>query len=547
VTPYRTVDREERAEAPRDQGIVGDVVAQFADPLAFYRELVQNSIDAGTPTVEVRLVYDAPGAVMRAQVRDRGEGMSREVVENQLLVLFRSTKEKDPTKIGKFGIGFKSVLAPKPNIVVVQTSRAGRRLTLHLHPDLTYELYDAGPATQSGTSVELELALAEDKADEFVRQSHAALVRWCRHATVPIEFHGQLLSGEPVTGRIDRPLALDGALVEVRDTTDEGRLTCVVGLVAGDTEPSTGFFNHGLMLHESDEPLIGRLAVKIQDSRLGHTLSRDNVRRDERYDHAVGYARTLAETRLVPAVARELAARAERGDLPAYYQLVAAIEEAHLELRPTEWVFPVIGDAKLIRATDLPRRAWAAPHPSPLTEVLAARSIPVLHMSAASRNWLVSRASRSASAQVVEVSEELTAVELVPLEDRDHAWLGLLTELLDAAYRRPASIALARLHGLYANQLVLAGGVGDSAVPVAGANAPFVLDRDRALRQPFGKLVKLPLLLSVTHPFVVSARAGDPRVAASHLARLILIAYGKLDVERSQRLFEHTLDRLGVA
>jgi molecular chaperone HtpG len=547
VTPYRTVEREERAEAPRDQGIVGDVVAQFADPLAFYRELVQNAIDAGTPSVEVRLVYDEPAGTMRAQVRDRGEGMSREVVENQLLVLFRSTKEKDPTKIGKFGIGFKSVLAPKPNIVVVQTSRAGRRLTLHLHPDLTYELFDAGPASQTGTSVELELAMSEDKVDEFVRASQLALVRWCRHATVPIEFHGQLVSGEPVTGRIDRPLALDGALVQVHDATDGGQLTCVVGLVSSGTGPSTGFFNHGLTLHESSEPLIGRLAVKIQDSRLGHTLSRDNVRRDERYEHAVAFARTLAETKLVPAVARELRERAERGDLPAYYQLVAAIEESQLELRPDEWVFPLIGEPKWVRAIDVPRRAWAAAHPSAVTEVLAAQAIPVLHMSPASRNWLASRASHSASAQIRDASEELTAVELVAPEDGDHAVLGYLADFLAVAYRRPASIALARLTGLYANQLVLAGGPTDSAVPVAGDRAPFVLDRDAALRQPFGKLVKLPLLLSVTHPMVVSARAGDPRLAASHLARLILIAYGKLDVERSQRLFEHTLDRLGVA
>lgn len=546
MTPYRTVDREERAEAPRDQGIVGDVVAQFADPLAFYRELVQNSIDAGTPTVEVRLQYDAPAGTMRAQVRDRGEGMSREVVENQLLVLFRSTKEKDPTKIGKFGIGFKSVLAPKPNIVVVHTSRAGRRLTLHLHPDLTYELYDAGPASQTGTSVELELAMAEDMVDEFVHASRDALVRWCRHATVPIEFHGQLLSGEAVSGRIDRPLALDGALVEVRDTIDDGKLTCVVGLVAAGTAPSTGFYNHGLMLHESDEPISGRLAVKIQDSRLGHTLSRDNVRRDERYDHAIAHARGVAESKLVPAVARELAARAEGGNLPAYYQLVAAIEEAKLELRPNEWVFPLVGENRALRASELPRRVWAAAHASPVTAVLAAKSIPVLHMSPASRNWLQSRALHSASAEVFDANEELTAIEVVSPEDGDHAWLGLVAEFLEVAYRRPASISLARFSGLYANQLVLAGGADDSAVPHTGS-VPFVLDRDRALRQPFGKLVKLPLLLSVTHPYIVATRAGDPRLAASHLARLILLAYARLDVERSERLFATTLDRLGVA
>src|SRR5262245_39466129 len=104
VAPYRTADNDERAEAPRDPGIVGEVIAQFADPFAFLRELVQNAIDAGTPSVEVRIDHVAEGGIVRVTVRDRGEGMTREIVEDQLLVLFRSTKEHDDSKIGKFGI-----------------------------------------------------------------------------------------------------------------------------------------------------------------------------------------------------------------------------------------------------------------------------------------------------------------------------------------------------------------------------------------------------------------------------------------------------------
>ena len=61
---------------------------------------------------------------MRVAVRDRGEGMTRDIIENQLLVLFRSTKEKDDTKIGKFGIGFASVLAPDPEVVERAHARA---------------------------------------------------------------------------------------------------------------------------------------------------------------------------------------------------------------------------------------------------------------------------------------------------------------------------------------------------------------------------------------------------------------------------------------
>ena len=37
-----------------------NLVNQFARPLDFLRELVQNSIDAGSPRIEVRIEYDPP-------------------------------------------------------------------------------------------------------------------------------------------------------------------------------------------------------------------------------------------------------------------------------------------------------------------------------------------------------------------------------------------------------------------------------------------------------------------------------------------------------
>ena len=37
------------------QGMVRDLVSQFSDTLAFYRELIQNAIDAGSNRVDVSL------------------------------------------------------------------------------------------------------------------------------------------------------------------------------------------------------------------------------------------------------------------------------------------------------------------------------------------------------------------------------------------------------------------------------------------------------------------------------------------------------------
>src|SRR5262245_53282464 len=103
------------------------MVRQFADPHAYYRELVQNSIDAGATRVDVSLSFvsdnggdaaaDAAAVtqgVLHIAVADDGGGMDQATIERGLLVLFRSTKDGDPTKIGKFGVGFFSVFAAGP-------------------------------------------------------------------------------------------------------------------------------------------------------------------------------------------------------------------------------------------------------------------------------------------------------------------------------------------------------------------------------------------------------------------------------------------------
>ena len=551
MAPYRTVEREERAEAPRDPGIVGDVIAQFADPFAFFRELVQNAIDAGSPTVDVRLEHDPGAALMRASVRDRGEGMTREIIEQQLLVLFRSTKERDDTKIGKFGIGFASVLSPGPRIVVVQTARDGRRLTLHLHPDLTYQLYDAGPATQPGTTVQLEIPLPADRAAAFAEQSRQALVRWCRHATVPIQLEIELATaGASRSVRIDRPLAIEDALVEVRATAEDGRLVAAVGIRPAGALPYAGFFNHGLMLHETEEPLLGRLATKIQDPRLGHTLSRDNVRRDDRFARAVGFARDLAERRLPGEAANALRIAAGANDRTRYHALAAAIEGAGVELRATEWSFPLVepvGGERWITAMALGRSAWSATAATPLTAALARAGVPVVEVGDARRAALVERA-RGYACHVAPALDELTSVEPVEPVDADPALLDVLRAVLATAHRAPSQIRLARLSGACDADLAVAGGPGDAIAAVDAESASFVLDRDTARRNPFAMLRRPPLVLSAGHPLVEAARRrGDPVLAASHLARAVLLHYRLLDADRSAAILAHALDRLGGA
>jgi molecular chaperone HtpG len=530
--PYRGSALDVPTEVPRDAGIVGDVIAQFADPKAFYRELVQNSIDAGSPSVEIKLEYEEQAQRMRVSVRDRGEGMTREIVENQLVVLFRSTKENDKGKIGKFGIGFVSVLSPNPEVVIVQTARDGKRITLHLYRDLSYDLFDSGAATQNGTTVELEIVLPPGDVDAFVRDSERSLVRWCRHASVPIELAVRV-PGDTSTRRIDRPLAIENALVEARRTTDEGQLTVIVALVA-DATPYAGFFNHGLMLHESDRPLVGKLAVKIQDSRLGHTISRDDVRRDAHFRRAVSVAMDVAETELRREIGAKLAAHAEAHEHEPHGALLGAIIEAELGLA-REWLhFPLAEAAqgkRSVRATQLPSDIWVASSSSALTAVLAEQGMPVL---------LASEPQRIASVlgQAVRMAErELTSIQPIEQRDGDQVLLALLHELLDQVHRPPDGILIATLAGAREDRLAIAG---------KSLEQPHVVDRDEAGRDPFALLRRRVLVLSAEHPQVRAARVGDPVLGASHLARALLLQHRRLDESRSRKIVEHTLERVGV-
>ena len=551
-SPYRSAPRSEDVRAPRDAGIVGEVVAQFADPLAFYRELVQNAIDAGTPSIEIDLGYDAGAGAVRAVVRDRGEGMDRDTIENQLLVLFRSTKDQDPTKIGKFGIGFSSVLSPRPRVVIVQTVKDGQRLTLHLHPDLTYQLFDGGKATRAGTSVELELPMEPDHVADFARRSRDALVRWCRHAAVPIQLTARGANGETLEEtRVDGPLALGDALVEVRGVSSDGATTAVVGLRAG-AAPYGGFFNRGLMLRELDEPLAGPVAFKVIDARLGHTLSRDDVRRDAVYERAMALVRELAAGPLVRAAATALADAASR-DHARWAKLFEAIDRADLAIGHDDWVVPLatpIGDERAAAVARLPRRrVWAAEGSSPVVEALAEAGVPMIAPTAGglSREVVASRISRTFARRLVDVEAELTFVAAVPPTGADLALFDALGHLLERVARRPSGIALVELTGVGADEAFAAGGREQALVALDAHR--WVIERETAGKNPLALLWRPTLLVNASTPLVAAARRraeDDAVTAASLVARALLLRHRALDGDVSQELLAATLARLGA-
>jgi molecular chaperone HtpG len=366
--------------------MVADMVRQFADPYAFLRELVQNAVDAGASAIEVRLELTAEGASYTS-VTDDGSGMTREIIEGPLLTLFSSSKEGDESKIGKYGVGFVSIFAVEPDEVEVLTWREapGDAWRLRLFPDHSYELAHAEPRAGSGTTVTLLQRMDAAQFAQHVDRSRASLYRWCRHVRCPTELVVQGLAGDEAARRerIDRPLAVRSA-VQVRcvDTDLDAELVvgCAVDPAGTDPLPPdgersnrfAGFYSRGLTLFETSSERFRELEhirFKVDSARLSHTLSRDDVRRDEAFERLVDRVRRVATDELRAAMVRrldELASDMARGGAAntTYLEVSSAARRAPFALRHDEisvpLANPVDGKSTMILA-DVGRRSRGAP------------------------------------------------------------------------------------------------------------------------------------------------------------------------------------------
>ena len=544
--PYRQRDVDERAPEDGQAGIVGDLVRQFADPYAFFRELVQNAIDAESRNIRVDIARDDEGALLFS-VRDAGEGMDRDILENKLLVLFRSGKEGVAGKIGKFGIGFVSVLALGPTVVKVQSTRADKGHTLHLYADHSYELFEHPPG-EAGTTVTLVVPIPKPKADalikEHVQRSRVSLKRWCEHAEIPITLRvDESAFGDGRLERVDRELQLDGATCAVRATSTDGHTVVLVGL-SGREGQRIAFYNRGLLLMETEESLgFPGLTLKIQDTELEHTLSRDNVRRDARFNRTVGYTRSVVNSTL-RRVVREAMQKAT-ADKEAYLALATAVGFTMLDPvgLPLRLLHPLGNGETLDAGPDrhvfVPAGSTAEPlrgawEESPLTVMLAQRGETLIDLSALPDNYvrrLQSRGVRTDDSW----AKQLSAVALAPPPvpgSSDERLLELVTSRLNEAYRDPRDVQLGIIRGAHAKSLCI--GTPDF--------------RGRPMN-PFALLpfLRVPLIVNASHPLVLHALrlAEDaPELAADLLARGILRTHDALTPARSEELLALTLNEL---
>lgn len=310
------------------EGLLDEVVYQFSDPMAFFRELVQNAIDSGSALIEIEI--EALSAVARIVVRDSGEGMTREIIESKLLRLFSSGKDDDLTKIGRFGIGFVSVFAVKPSMVVVDTGREGEYWRLIFGADRRYELRRL-PQPVEGTSIEIHVPMATGDYLGFLQRAEEALKKWCRFAQVPIEVNGE---------EINEPYEMLG---KVPIYHQEGATKIWLGF----SEPEdayAGYFHRGLMIKEEQGPrcALPWVQFRIDSPDLEHTLTRDQLLESRQFLEVLGLVEKLATVDLPGRLCRAIEELLEKeemtqrdlDELDELYSFVSLFLEHHPEGLP---------------------------------------------------------------------------------------------------------------------------------------------------------------------------------------------------------------------
>lgn len=254
-----------------------NLVNQFTDPYACLREMIQNSIDAGSSSVDIWFEFkpadQPPNGIMLLHVDDTGEGMTRRVIDTKLTQLFSSSKENDLTKVGKFGIGFVSVFALEPNAVILDTGKDGEYWRIIFKEDRHFDRIIL-PTPVEGTQIQIVKMTTQEEYLKAKKRSLDTIRYWCKHVEAEITFEGKVINEE---FRLGNPY----------EYVHKGKDTELVVAPSDDPEPFFGFYNRGLTLREGQKEYHPGVAFKLSSPYLEHTLTRDNVLTDKNYDKAM--------------------------------------------------------------------------------------------------------------------------------------------------------------------------------------------------------------------------------------------------------------------
>lgn len=478
---------------------------------------MQNAIDAGSPRVEV-WVRPAAGA-LEIHVDDFGEGMDEVAIDRRLTALFASDKEDDLTRIGKFGVGFTSIFALNPQAVLVRTGRHGEGWELLFHADRSFDKVRLEQPV-SGTRVTLFVPVAEGGAARLTQECRWVLASWCEHSSTPITFEVRGPDGGPEAApaadpfaafeapvsaveTVNRPLELAGDLVVDRE---EQGARILIGLARS---PRYGFYNGGLTLvNTADaavlgdwEAALGRYRFKVKSDALEHTLTRDNVIRDEAWEEVMGALDRAAIT-LADALLERAAQAVVAGEPLAVWHRHLAAEAPRLgglRWRRRFAAAPVFrgadGEPLTYGAIERAERKagvlWTHTGPDGLARALAARGHVLVEELSETRGLLMALAASGATRRLRRADEDFARIEATErgaLPAAERALIVSCEALLETVgwRRRLAVGGLARGGWDWRERLTLAAGADGVARRGAaprkwwqrGSDAPLFLNRD---------------------------------------------------------------------
>ena len=185
------------------------------DPWVFVRELLQNARDAGARNVA--FTAETVDGVWRLHCRDDGEGMSYEHARRYLFALYASSKEQRRDQVGRFGVGFWSILRFEPRRIVIRSRprlSAGTGPSAHGPEDSPWELELSGdlesatrrtPTMEPGTELLLERPAPDAELERHVFEAawqNARFLATRDHPELPLRI---TVNGRSANARFELP------------------------------------------------------------------------------------------------------------------------------------------------------------------------------------------------------------------------------------------------------------------------------------------------------------------------------------------------------
>ncbi|HGG58103.1 MAG TPA: hypothetical protein ENK31_09940, partial [Nannocystis exedens] len=294
----------------------------------FLRELVQNSLDAGSDRVEVSLDAipseegNGDSVVYSLSISDTGSGMDEAIIDGGLTRLFATTKADDRTMAGGFGIGFVSVFAWQPEAVLVQTGKTGESWEVLFYGGSRSFEKRRLEVPVEGTTVTLLRRGSAREGRQIAEAVRDSLWRWCRYCRLEITFE-DLSSDEPLELIQDSPASLGGELSVHEEAGDHS-------IRVGFAVPSRAvLLRRGLILAEGSvsgllpgfAETLGagaeHLQVWVDSPSLRTTLARDKVVLDGGHDQTIAKVNAAVATlreRLISALIASAAAGVGKGE-----------------------------------------------------------------------------------------------------------------------------------------------------------------------------------------------------------------------------------------